>query len=241
MNASQNMTTKHAMRKRHLTCTIVYELSYPGLNVSERSIPEPCRECILHCVYPCVELLNSFSLVKHRLGMTDAIIQSKEQWVLHRLEAFYANPTTFARVQSILKGESKLSLRLIDWFVTNYSKKQNVSFLTKDNKHVIVYLVYKAHLKAYNKKMFDPFCRWKRIQFRGLDTTVGQLNFFEWAVQDEVLDYLTEHYDEIHADMEACSQVVVNTEEGRRKRHELSRSATKSVRRHDVRVVVSFD
>jgi hypothetical protein len=41
--------------------------------------------------------------------------------------------------------------------------------------------------------------------------------------------------------MEACSQVVTNTEEGRRKRHELSRSATKSVRRHDVRVVVSFD
>ena len=189
----------------------------------------------------CVELLNSFSLVKHRLGMTDTVIQSKEQWVLHRLETFYANPETFARVQSILKGESKLSLRLIDWFVTNYSKKQNVSFLTKDNKHVIVYLVYKAHLKAYNKKMFDPFCRWKRIQFRGLDTTVGQLNFFEWAVQDEVLDYLTEHYDEIHADMEACSQVVTNTEEGRRKRHELSRSATKSVRRHDVRVVVSFD
>ena len=71
--------------------------------------------------------------------------------------------------------------------------------------------------------------------------TVGQLNFFEWAVQDEVLDYLESHYDEIHADMEACSQVVTNTEEGRRKRHELSRSATKSVRRHDVRVVVSFD
>ncbi len=86
--------------------------------------------------------------------------------MLHRLENFYANPIVFARVQSILQGDSKLSLRLIDWFVTNYSKKQNVSFLTKDNKHVIVYLVYKAHLKAYNKKMFDPFCRWKRIQFR---------------------------------------------------------------------------
>ena len=241
MYATQHMTTKHAMRQRHQTCAIVYELPNPCLKMSERPIPEPLRKGLIHYRFPCVELLNSFSLVKHRLGMTDAIIQSKEQWVLHRLETFYANPATFARVQSILQGESKLSLRLIDWFVTNYSKKQNVSFLTRDNKHVIVYLVYKAHLKAYNKKMFDPFCRWKRIQFRGLDTTVGQLNFFEWAVQDEVLDYLETHYDEIHADMEACSQVVTNTEEGRRKRHELSRSATKSVRRHDVRVVVSFD
>ena len=89
--------------------------------MSERPIPEPLCEGLIHYEFPCVELLNSFSLVEHRLGMTDTVIQSKEQWVLHRLEAFYANPTTFARVQAILQGESKLSLRLIDWFVTNYS------------------------------------------------------------------------------------------------------------------------
>lgn len=168
-------------------------------------------------------------------------IQSKEQWVLHRLETFYANPQTFARVEEILTGKSRLSLRLLDWFATNYSKKYNVSYVTKCGRHVIVYLVYKAHLKAYNKKMFDPFCRCKRIKFRGLDTTVGQLNFFEWVIQDEVLEYLGEHYDEIHRDMEEFSQVMIQPDGERRKRHELSRSATKSVKRHDVRVVVSFD
>jgi hypothetical protein len=89
--------------------------------------------------------------------------------------------------------------------------------------------------------MFDPFCRWKRIQFRGLDTTVGQLNFFEWAIQDDVLDYLDANYDEIHADMEAYSQVIQPKDGERRKRHELSRSATKSVRIHDVTVKVTFD
>ena len=114
-------------------------------------------------------------------------IQSQEQWVLYRLEKFYSNPDNLERVKSILNGTSNLSLRLIDWFVTNYAKKYNVAYMTKNQKHVIVYLSYKSHLKAYSKKMFDPFCRWKRIQFRGLDTTVGQLNFFEWAVQDEVL------------------------------------------------------
>jgi len=168
-------------------------------------------------------------------------IQSKEQWVLHRLERFYANPETFARVEEILTGKSRLSLRLLDWFATNYSKKHNVSYVTKSGRHVIVYLVYKAHLKAYNKKMFDPFCRCKRIKFRGLDTTVGQLNFFEWVIQDEVLEYLDEHYDDIHKDMEDFSQILVQPDGERRKRHELSRSATKSVKRHDVRVVVSFD
>ena len=78
----------------------------------------------------------------------------------------------------------------------------------------------------------------------GLDTTVGQLNFFEWALQDEVLKYVEDNYEDIHADMESCSTTITakTGEDGsRRKRHELSRSATKSIRRHDVRVVVKFD
>ena len=117
-------------------------------------------------------------------------IQTQEQWVLHRLERFYSNPQSLERVKSILDQTSPLSLRLIDWFVTNYAKKHNVAYQTKSQKHVIVYLSYKSHLKAYSKKMFDPFCRWKRIKFREMDTTVGQLIFFEWAISDEVLDYL---------------------------------------------------
>ena len=69
----------------------------------------------------------------------------------------------------------------------------------------------------------------------------GQLNFFEWAIQDEVLDYLDAHYDEIHGDMEECSHVVQPKDSERRKRRELSRSATKSVRIHDVPVKITFD
>jgi hypothetical protein len=170
-------------------------------------------------------------------------IQSKEQWVLHRLEKFYSENGNLQRIESILQGNSKISLRLIDWLVTNYAKKHNISYLTKKgSRHVIVYLAYKSHLKAYSKKMFDPFCRWKRIQFLGLNTTVGQLNFFEWAMQDDVLDYLEENYDAVQSDMDACSTVIQTKEDGsRRKRHELSRSATKSVCRHDICVSIKFD
>jgi len=168
-------------------------------------------------------------------------IQSKEQLVLHRLAGFYSNPDILARVKQIIAGESKISLRLIDWLVTNYAKKHNISYLTKSGRHVIVYLAYKAHLKAYSKKMFDPFCRWKRIQFLGMNTTVGQLSFFEWAIQDEVLDYLETNYDAVQADMDECSTTIVAKEGDRKKRHELSRSATKSVCLHSVTVKVSFD
>lgn len=170
-------------------------------------------------------------------------IQSQEQWVLYRLEKFYSNVTHLEKVKSILNGTSNLSLRLIDWFVTNYAKKYNVAFLTKNQKHVIVYLSYKSHLKAYSKKMFDPFCRWKRIKFHDIETTVGQLNFFEWAISDDVLEYLEKNREEVHSDMEKrLHESKEPAKEGiPKKRHELSRSATKSLTRHDVKVKVSFD
>ena len=168
-------------------------------------------------------------------------IQSKEQLVLHRLSTFYSNTDLLERVKAIITGESRISLRLIDWLVTNYAKKHNVSYMTKKNgRHVIVYLAYKSHLKAYSKKMFDPFCRWKRIQFLGMNTTVGQLSFFEWAIQDEVLDYLDDHFEEVQRDMDECSTTIQPKDGERRKRHELSRSATKAVCMHNVTVKVSF-
>lgn len=168
-------------------------------------------------------------------------IQSKEHLVLHRLSNFYSNKDVLSQVHGIITGDSKLSLRLIDWLVTNYAKKHNVSYMTADGRHVIVYLAYKAHLKAYSKKMFDPFCRWKRIQFLGMNTTVGQLNFFEWAIQDEVLQYLETNYEDIQKDMDECSTTIQPKEGERRKRHELSRSATKSVCMHNVTVKVAFN
>jgi hypothetical protein len=168
-------------------------------------------------------------------------IQSQEQWVLYRLERFYSNPIHLEKVKSILDGSSKLSLRLIDWFVTNYAKKYNVAYLSRTQKHVIVYLSYKSHLKAYSKKMFDPFCRWKRIKFHDFETTVGQLNFFEWAISDDILEYLEKHHEEVHADMEVRLHEAKDESAPRKKRHELSHSATKSLARHDVNVKVSFN
>lgn len=91
--------------------------------------------------------------------------------------------------------------------------------------------------------MFDPFCRWKRIKFHDIETTVGQLNFFEWAISDDVLEYLEKNREEVHSDMEKrLHESKEPTKEGfPKKRHELSRSATKSLTRHDVKVKVSFD
>lgn len=176
---------------------------------------------------------------------TTTTIATQEQWVIQRLEKFYT-PERIEKLREILSGKTGgVSLRILDWFVTNYSKKNNVSYVTKAGKHVIVYLSYKCHLKAYSKKMFDPFCRHNRIDFHGVSTTVGQLNFFAWAIEDECIDYMHSHIDDIHADMETRMTAAGAAGAGaagdvRKKRHELSHSATKSLKHHDVKIMVTF-
>lgn len=168
-------------------------------------------------------------------------IQSQEEWVLHRLDRFYKTPENMTHIKDIIGGNSELSLRLIDWFVTNYAKKYNVGYKTKSGSYIVVYLSYKSHLKAYSKRMFDPFCRWKRIKFHDFETTVGQLNFFEWAITDGILEYLETHKSEVHADMEARLHETKKLNINGKKRHELSRSATNSLKYHETKVTVKFE
>ena len=118
-------------------------------------------------------------------------------------------------------------------------------------KEFVVYLDYKLQLKGYQKKQFDPFCRRSRINFYYDDnkfvvTTVGQLNFFRWTIQNSVLEYISPHLEEIENDMNTCYKAVYNinksdTKSKRRKRQELSISATKKLNKSNVKIFVSFD
>jgi hypothetical protein len=178
---------------------------------------------------------------------------------MYTLTDFFTEEENLKRFLPIINGKSKISLRIIDWFVTNYAKKYNTSYyLTQEDsiKQFIVYLNYKSQLKAYSKKIFDPFCRRDRIGFfynndkDELVTTVGQLNFFRWAIENKVLDYIEDRLTEIEDDMNQSVRNIYSKKKGassssvsskRKKRKELSKSATKSVNKHDVKVVVQFD
>ena len=136
--------------------------------------------------------------------------------------------------------------------MTNYSKKNNISYeieLNNKKKNFIVYLDYKSQLKAYSKKQFDPFCRRERISFfdhsnTELVTTVGQLNFFRWAIETNIINYIIENFSLIENDMNNSLRNLYKKTEGdsnRRKRTELSISATKTLNKHDVSIIVQFD
>jgi hypothetical protein len=118
-------------------------------------------------------------------------------------------------------------------------------------KQFLVHFNYKRELKAYSKKLFDPFCRRDRIMFEALNqpsimTTVGQLNFFRWFIEKKILDFIEDNRTAIEADMNASikehySKDGKKLQSGRRQRTELSRSAMKVVNQHEMNVIVSFD
>ena len=91
-------------------------------------------------------------------------------------------------------------------------------------------------LKAYSKKMFDPFRRHDRIKIDcphlGLlkfNTTVAQLTFFKWAIENKIVEYALKHKQKIKIDMdENTKHRVVKQTNGKTKRQELSKSVNKS-------------
>ena len=85
--------------------------------------------------------------------MTSLITQNS--LLLTKLLEFYNKDGNMERILPIINGESIISLRLIDWFATNYSKKHYTVYPLKmkngDEKRFKVYIDYKLKLKAYSK------------------------------------------------------------------------------------------
>jgi hypothetical protein len=210
--------------------------------------------------------------------------------LLNNLLYFFKNEQHLNEMLKVITGESRISLRIVDWFATNFSKKHYTVYDVTGNsggepKRFKVYVDYKLKLKAYSKKRFDPFCRWERINIpylenKVIETTIGQLNFFKWILENEIIRYIEENYVQIEQDMNCRNSIskkekklvpVVNGNDGvgvgggggggvtddvengcctngnvngngktRKKREELTVSATKSIKKEDIHVVLKF-
>lgn len=131
--------------------------------------------------------------------------------LLTNLLKFYDHNDNLNVMLQIINGHSKISLRIIDWFATNYAKKFFTVYTIQNEyskcaRRFKVYVDYKLKLKAYSKKRFDPFCRWDRITIpykngTFIQTTIGQLNFFKWAIENDIVQYIEQHYEVIENDM----------------------------------------
>ena len=190
-----------------------------------------------------------------------SVYSTQNDLLMTNLLAFYSRDDNLRTMLRVVAGETRVSLRIVDWFVTNYAKKYYTVYsipcagLVRRFK---VYCDYKLKLKAYSKKRFDPFCRWDRISIpytahSSVQTTIGQLNFFKWIIESDVIQYIEEHYEEIENDMNNRNSTSKKRDKKepsaagggcgtktRKKREELSISATKTIKTENVEIVVSF-
>lgn len=135
-------------------------------------------------------------------------MDTKHTLLCNSLKEYYANPQNMESLVEALKENSCVSLRLLDWFVTKHAKNQNIQYMWF-GKNIHVYSSYRAQLKAYSKKLMDPFCRRKRFMLsqdgtqdgNHIVTTLGQMNFFRWAIENGVLSYIFDNFDALSSTM----------------------------------------
>jgi hypothetical protein len=193
------------------------------------------------------------------MAYNSANLNTQNDLLMRNLMTFYQDRSNLSKMMNIINGESNISLRIVDWFVTNYAKKYYTVYDIADateTSRFKVYNDYKLKLKAYSKRRFDPFCRWERIRVpyddeNCMETTIGQLNFFKWALENKIVDYIESNYSAIEADMNtrnstskrknaSANQGETDAGKTRKKREELSISACKCIKKEDVKIVVKF-
>jgi hypothetical protein len=153
---------------------------------------------------------------------------SKEELLIKKLLEFYSKPQYLNIFINIVEQGTMISLRLLDWFSTNYSKVTRTYINDID-----IHSDYKDQLKGYKKQFFDPFCRRQRIfvmsetgdirnplkgnlnlnykpiknyeeflgNSKGIVTTVGQLNFFRWCIERNIIGYILNNLQTIETNM----------------------------------------
>lgn len=136
------------------------------------------------------------------------------------IESFFSTSERMGKLLPFLKGTSKISLRMIEWFVFVHAMKNSIGWF-HNGEYFNVYLDYQILMDHHKKQLFDPMARkWRKEKrkdgsvvnmYHGINffytdkdyvvTSVAQLNFFRWFIGKGILDYMLEHYDTLIVEM----------------------------------------
>ena len=128
---------------------------------------------------------------------------NKTSILLSSINQFYTDEYNRNKLLTILNKTGGISLRNLEWFITNYAKKNNTSYKTNDGKIFTVHCAYKSSLDGYSKKLFDPFCRAEKFSYtvpgtpHEIHTTIAQLNFIRWCIKYKIIDYILNNKNEL--------------------------------------------
>lgn len=190
---------------------------------------------------------------KRKKNQTD--VDTKLSLLMKSLTEFYKKEEYIEQMKSIINQNSVISLRILDWFITNYSKKKRIFIENtySTSNCMDVYQNYKLQLKSFSKKTFDPFCRKNKILFfyndnDYIETSCGQLCFFRWCFENKILEYVKKHLNVIEQDMKTSLKEKKLSQTSNlgptklsKKRQPLSISASRSVCKQNITYTVKFD
>jgi hypothetical protein len=186
------------------------------IDIDPNEIPENCNQIVI--------TQNKTKIVIKTDKCVTSSVSNKHNLIMVKIKKFFDIRENFEKLKPILNQECKISLRVLDWSTTNWSKKNTVILETYRNGYkekINMFLDYKANLKAFSKKSFDPFCRRERIMLQfNCDperkiyiSTTAQLNFMKWAIESGVLEYCEKNLSVLEADMVKSLKVKIrNTE-----------------------------
>uniref|UniRef100_A0A6C0EG49 Uncharacterized protein n=1 Tax=viral metagenome TaxID=1070528 RepID=A0A6C0EG49_9ZZZZ len=143
---------------------------------------------------------EKLTIKKNKIFVPQDFFKTTKQLCYYKLIDSYFKKCDKAKIDKmveIINCKSHISLRILDWFVTKYTKKNPNIDVAKDKMHN-VNILYKAQLKSFKKKNFDPFRRGRTFFYNydktdptiTIKTTLGQLNFFKWALSIDIIDYV---------------------------------------------------
>jgi len=165
----------------------------------------------LRNLYILINILNGRSVISLRLieyFVVNYVLENNTYYDLnkYRNKPDYIVNNLFANLEpepntasssnnAIIQNQVKREIRDD---VLNIARTQTVKTPTNFDDFFMIHDNYKCQLKEYNKKNFDPFCRWTRIRLyydktKYFYTTVAQLNFFKWAIENYILDYILDN------------------------------------------------
>ena len=187
-----------------------------------------------------------------KFDVRDSKLTNKERALLRMLRTNYTPSIAKDVLVPLIEQTSPVSLRALDWCVTNWSKSRNVVCHSQNaGQETNIHHSYRDMLSHWKRRLFDPFRRRSRVDVmvdgKTYETTLGQANFALWIFQSGTYAYVLGHILDIESNMNAVSQTqkLIRKEARRtgtrRKREELTETPRSMCIAYSAPSIVTFD
>lgn len=134
--------------------------------------------------------------------------------IMNRIQDNFTSEIVETILIPLLNQTNQVSLRLLDYLVTNFGRDKPV-YLRRNGNIESIYHLYKRNLQMWKRRNFDPFRRSQRnvnnhvtkyiVEFehkgKAYVSTIGQLNFILFAYEEGILQYALRNQETIETAM----------------------------------------